>query len=297
MAATVAKVTFQFKSRGQGFSETYKKDVPSGQVTDIIPQIQALAVLMAALRGSQTNLYRARVSDQNAKRKGFLLPFGAGGIFGNPGEDSEDPNVSLNLRILAAGTPPLSALRFMRGCWDSVITAGGLYTPTPAYTTKMNSFVAGLISGAWSFAPASIQEYTVASIDFAGYTVGGVKFAKITTAQPAFVGVPGSGFMGPTTFYSVIGGSFSTPSILRTIQISADTSTPATPLYSVGFVPDWGNLANNYQGGARIKSRALGSLAQITSAAVEGVGKRASGRPSDLQRGRRYINPLTKLFV
>jgi hypothetical protein len=301
MAATVAKVTFQFKSRGQGFSESYLKNVPSGQVTDIIPAVNALATLMAAIRGSQTNLYRARVSDKNAKRKGFLLPFGAGGIFGDPSQDSEDPNTSLNLRLLAAGTPPQGALRFMRGCWDSVITEGGLYTPTPTFKNKVNAFVAGLVAGGWSFAPAAPQTAVIASIDFAGYTVAGtsgnIKMAKITIATDLFPGTPGSGFQGQVFPFRIVGGSFTNPSLKRSVTISADTTTTGTPLYHVGMVYDWANLNNNYLGGGSVLAYSDGALVGITSATIEGVGKRASGRPSDLQRGRRYTNPLTKLFV
>lgn len=296
MAATVAKVVFQFKSRGQGFSEFYLKAVPNGQVTDIISAINALAALMAAIRGAQTNLYRARVSDLNNPRKGFLLPFGAGGIYGNLGEDSEDPNVSLNLRILAIGTPPQSALRFMRGCWDSVITTGGLYTPTPIYTTKVNQFIAGLTAGSWSFAPANKLEVDVNAIDFAGYPIGADKLAKITFAQACIPGNAGQGFLGPQRLGLLSGGRFKSPSIPRRIRISADSTSGAGPLYPVGSVADWLNQNNAYFGGAKVIFDSDGALSQISNAEIEGVGKRASGRPSDLQRGRRYVNPITKLF-
>lgn len=140
----ILKVTFMFRQRGTGWSESWYKSVPG---TDLQTAYDALplATKRVAISGTQTFLEGIRYSFTDIDRDSILHLTGTSLQGGPPTQESDAPTTALLLRCSAIGFVARK-FAYLRGIWDSVVKEGGVYQPTPAYEPRMASLIAALIA-------------------------------------------------------------------------------------------------------------------------------------------------------
>lgn len=154
----IMKITFIYSQDDQGWSESYCTVGASPDPGAYLPEAQQVGQAGMALRGNNTFWEYTRITSVDTLRATFLnhnTPF----IRGNPGQESDTPNTCLNLGFKNA-TRTKTKNTFMRGIWDSSVTLGGEFQPTPAYKALFTVWLNLIKQKGWGWLGVNIKTFS-----------------------------------------------------------------------------------------------------------------------------------------
>lgn len=268
------RVNFIFFQQGYGWSLTFfQNSLASDPYGEVLTKSLTLAQKMQAILGSNTYINGWRVSDEAAFRDVSLKFYGTGntGFQGTNGQ-SAAPAVALIVKHNATANTAPSAYRPYRGIPTSMVTNGGIFTPSVAWQAAFNAYIAQLAADQWGWLGATIrQQHDIQSI------FSNANQTQQVTMELAFAGVPLNTVIPVSISRLRTGASqlnglrkvkFSTPSVFTTVE-----TIPITPFVSGGRVL-WSQKTF-------VRDAGTGGWQRIA--------ERKPGRPYYLSRGRRLV--------
>jgi hypothetical protein len=284
------KVRMDFVQQGLGTSEDWYLPTTDANFASQMLASQNLIVKRAALMGKQTFMSGATLSEIGNPRhavaqQNVLFP-----LSGSLTKDSAPIDVAFvlkkyNLNFTSTGQT------FMRGIWASIVGPGNTYTPTTAWNTPFNAFLAQLIAGGWGWLGRSSTAQIKVAITGSGATPG---VALNANGQPVIT-VTGTPFIvsAPSQFPSVRISGVKGAASVNGQQVGQFVNTPATapgtPCNQFQFnkrVPMF-----PYTGGGKLTYNTP-LFNAIASFGDGEIGERRAGVPLPRYRGRSRVRVL-----
>lgn len=263
----IVRATLFFEQLGRGWTESYWRDSGSASLADQFAIVDVLAAKRIKCSGVQTFLRYARVSAEGVFRDAAVRTYTGAGLPGLSSENSDVPTTCLLVRCRNATFTKLKFV-YLRGIWDSIVTAGGTFIPGASFTAYFNDFAAALVQGAWGWLGADVT--TKVNIANVVQELNGT--VTITAAANVFPGPP---FPRTTVRIAGVQGAVAIngPQIVQATAATICHTTKRIPIfpYTTG-----GTLA--YQTKA---------LIPITQATPDRIAERKVGNVSYVSRGRR----------
>lgn len=283
MALTGTKVTFSIEQNGYGWTESqYLTDVLGSDPTPIEQKAKRLLIKRRACSGKQTLFKFIRIQDLSQRRVGETYPSTESGP-GNLSEDSDAPDTAALIRRYNALGSRTSAW-FMRGIWDSAVTAGGDFNPSSAWrTTALQPYLAQLVTDGWCWLGKDLASPLPSPI--ATITANASGQLVVTTANAVFpalaLPLPPWGYRAQIAISQVLGATTANGAWVVTVQ----SATQCTTVKQI--------LINPYAAGTGKLTYNVKSLIAVSTSIAQRIVERKVGKVLFRSRGRSKVRRLT----
>jgi hypothetical protein len=282
---SIIRASMLFFQQAYGWSETWFRLNPDSTFTATEPLIKNLVAKRIALCGNNTYINGSRLSVEGVFRDVKLVDFAGTGTFGSQGPYSGScpPATALldKHNGVVVGSP--SAYRPLRGLPNSMVTLGGIWTPTVPWNGLYSDYKLALTQGGWGWLGMTTQyKGDVLSVaQTAGaQTVTVVLRSILATLPPP----PAARVPLPNTFFN------------RQLMLSVSGVIGAghvngrhlfTTTDGVTFVSMKRMSLLPYVAGGKVLFSAKDFVADAGTGQVTRIDERKPGRPFYLSRGRR----------
>lgn len=271
----IVSLILSYEQYAYGWSEKYYTEGVSTNLNDYYIRATNLLMKRMPLCGKQTMATYLRLSTEDEKGDSLLFAVPNGQIVGNQSVDSDAPTNCLLLNC-ADVTRKYKKKIYLRGVWDSVITLGGKYTPTPQYEALVNSF--------WAYLKTDNQQVPTAWGWLAAKRPGTVRNITALAQQPdgtVRITATGDNWPGPFDGRSVevrLSRVASNPQLNGTLVVVPQSAQVAITLRRIPIF-----AAVDAGGRMRYSDKEIRytDFANITRA-----GEHRTGRPTLQPRGR-----------
>lgn len=180
------RATFFFEQEGYGWTESWYRDAPAlTTLAAFQDDTDLLAVKRAALNGKNTFLKFVRSSNTAVRMDRAIISYnGNTGLQGHGTNVSDAPTTAALMSCRPANNERWKPA-YLRGIWDLCVNEGGLWQPTPAWTSRYAAFLGELIQKGWGWIGTNTSTSRLISAIVANAN-GTVKITTTGNLFPAF---------------------------------------------------------------------------------------------------------------